>query len=134
MKKKIQKQSSIWRICDDFCKRFNQFEFVKCENHDHNDFSNVKISECENRDYNDFLNFMNETYIHKFKISVAKHIKKIILKNFDVKKNACKIVKIQICKQCESNFVEQIRNIKSIISRNEQFRFAINKIHNSNIA
>ena len=43
LKKKIQKQSSIWRICDDFCKRFDQFESVKCKNHDHNDFSSFSM-------------------------------------------------------------------------------------------
>ena len=40
LRKKFQKQSSFWRNCDDLRKRFDQFEFVKCENHDDNDFSN----------------------------------------------------------------------------------------------
>ena len=30
-------------FCDDFCKRFDQFESAKCENHDHNDFSNFSM-------------------------------------------------------------------------------------------
>ena len=34
-----QKQSSIWRICDDFCRRFDQFESARCEGHDHSDSS-----------------------------------------------------------------------------------------------
>ena len=43
-KKIIEKKNSKTIVnltfCDDFCKRFDQFEFAKCENHDYNDFSN----------------------------------------------------------------------------------------------
>ena len=40
----------------------------------------------EDRDYNDFFNFKNETYAHKFRIFTQNIWKKIISKNFDVKK------------------------------------------------
>ena len=62
---------------------------------------------CENRDNNDFSNFKNETYKYtNLEIFVAKHTKKFWLfqEISMLKKNACKIFKIQINKKCESNF------------------------------
>ena len=114
----------------------NDFE---CEDHDHNVFSNLKISKyrCENRDYNDSSNFKKETYTHKSRNLCCRAYERILIisKNFDAKKKTrVKNSKFKICKKCESNFVKQIRNIKSIISRDEQFRFATSKTHISNIA
>ena len=51
-------------------------KYIRCEDHDYSDFSNQQSFECENRDYNDFSNHEHQAYLHKSKISVAKHTKK----------------------------------------------------------
>ena len=62
---------------------------IRCESHDHNDFSNKKKFKCENHDDNVFS---IDIQTHKFRKFCYKTDEKIliILNNLDVKKKTVK--------------------------------------------
>ena len=97
-------------------------------------FQNFK---CENRDYNDFLNYKKHIY-SKFATSTIIlikwycYFKKLrCLKKTRVKNSKFKTMRVDF--RLSKIQIKQIRNIKSIISWNQQFRH-INRINATTIS
>ena len=71
MKKSLRKNFEAivnLTFCDDLCKRFDQYKFVKCENHDYSVFSShfdVTQAIMQKSNHKKIINFLENFYQQK---------------------------------------------------------------------